>query len=159
MNIIPYRRIKIRSALTSDQVKTALLKVISKPDWNISINKVVNNRILEGRVVDNLFTVVMGKYGLTYGRTSLLPIMKGVIKDDSSGGTILDIVIRPFKAGIIGLGVFYLFGIAALYFSITKHLPQVFIVACIFFCVTYFSVVSKFNKEIKNYDDLIKNIF
>lgn len=159
MNIIPYRRIEIKSTLTAGQVKTALLKVISKPDWNISVNKVVNHRILEGRVVDNSFIVVMGKYGLTYGKTSLLPIMKGVIKDDGSGGTILDIVIRPFKAGIIGLGIFFLFGIAALYFSISKHLPQVFIVACIFFCVTYFSVVAKFNKEIKNYDDLIKNTF
>ena len=159
MNIIPYKRIVIKSALSADQIKTALLKVISKPDWNISVNKIVNNRILEGRIVDSSFILVMGRYGLTYGKTSLLSIMKGIIKDDSSGGTILDIVIRPFKAGLIGLGIFYLFGIAALYFSISKHLPQVFIVACIFFCVTYFSVLSKFNKEVKNYDDLIKTTF
>ena len=160
MNLIPYKKIVIKSERSSNEIKDALTKLVSKPDWNISIDKVTDNRILEGRVSDKSFVIVMGRYGLTYGKTSLLPIMKGKIeRTNLLTGSLISIVIRPLKAGIFILSFFYLLCVAGLYFSLRKNLIEVFIVCCIFICVTYFSLISKFNKEAKIYTDLIKNNF
>ncbi len=157
MNLIPYKRIKVKSEYNPGEIKAALTKLVSKPDWNISIDKVANNRILEGKVSEKSFVIVMGRYGLTYGKTSLLPIMKGKIEGGNKTGSFVTIVIRPLKPGIFILSLFYLLCIVGLYFSFRKNLSEVFIVCCIFICVTYFSIISKFNKEAKIYTDLIRD--
>lgn len=160
MNLIPYKMITLESDKNPVQLKDALNKLVSKPDWNININKIVNNRVLEGKISERGFTIVMGRYGLTFGMTSLLPIMKGKIrKKDFSTGSSVSIVIRPFWAGILILSVFYLLCLAGIYFSIQKNLMEVLIVCCVFVGVTYFSLISKFNKECKVYTQLIENNF
>ena len=135
-------------------------KSVSKPDWNIKIDKVVDNRILEGKISNKSFTIVIGRYGLTFGMVSLLPIMKGKItKLESSSESLISIVIRPFKSGVLILSVFYTLCLAGIYFSIKKNLSEVLIVCCIFLCFTYFSMIAKFNKEYKTYRDFVKNTF
>lgn len=156
MMLLPYQRVYFKSRLRPDEISRVLHSLVSKPDWDISVDKVVNNRVLEGKVSDNVFTIVMGRYGLTYGKTSLLPIMKGRVKSNGAQGSEVDVTIRPLKAGIFILGLFYLLVILGLYFSIAKGLPQVLIVCCIFIAITYYSLVAKFNREAKVYQDIIK---
>lgn len=157
MNLLPFKKIRFESSFSFEQIKESLQSSVSKSDWNISLDKVMNNRILEGEVLKSSFLIVMGKYGLTYGRTSLLPIMKGNFYfDKAKSKTIINIIIRPFKTGIIILSFFYLLLILGLFFNINKLSYQFIIVACIFFTVTYSSLINKFNKEAKFYEDFIR---
>lgn len=157
MRILPFKKIILESDLSSGKVKEILQSSISKPDWNISLGKALNNQILEGEIYESSFLLVMGKYSLTYGRTSLLPIMKGVFYfDKKRSKTIINLTIRPFKAGMIILGFFYLLLVLGILVNINKLQPQFVIIACIFFGVTYYSLMTKFNKESKFYEDFIR---
>jgi hypothetical protein len=155
--MLPYQRIRFTSKLNPDEIRNALSILVAKPDWNVNLDKVINNRILEGRISDKSFTIIMGRYGLTYGMTSLLPVMKGRIRKDGVQGSEVDVIIRPLKTGIFILGFFYALVGLGLFFSIAKGLPQVFIVCCIFLTVTYYSLTAKFNREAKVYRDIINN--
>jgi hypothetical protein len=157
MSFFPYRRVHIKSELSPDAVKDVLSKIVAKPSWGVSIDKVFNNRVLEGKIGSRSFTVVMGRYGLTYGITSLLPVLKGKIKNNGLQGSEVDVTIRPLKAGIFILSFFYLLVALGLYFSLAKGLPQVFIVCCIFIAITYYSLITKFNREAKGYIEIMNN--
>lgn len=160
MYLFPYKVIKIRSEKSPDEIKKSLAASIAKPDWNISFDKIMTNDILEGRVSDKGFTIVKGRYALTFGMTSLLPIMKGKIEAiDSLEGSFISIVIRPFKAGVFILSFFYILCFIGIYFSIQRNLIEVLIVCCLLLFATYFSLISKFNKECKSYQALIKGYF
>lgn len=156
MKLFPYKKVQFRCELNPEAVKELLSKLVSKPDWNVNIEKLFNNRILEGKVSSTKFTIVLGRYGLTYGKTSLLPIMKGKIKKHGTQGSEIHITIRPLKAGIFILCFFYFLVGLGLYFSIAKNLPQVLIVCCIFLIITYFSLIAKFNKEAEVYEGIIE---
>ena len=154
--MLPFKRMSFESNFSFEEIKELLQSSISKPDWNVSLDKVVNNRIVEGEVMNSSFLIVMGKYGLTYGRTSLLPIMKGNFYfDKAKSKTIINIVIRPFKKGLIIISFFYLILILGLFVNINKLQPQFIIIASIFFTVTYSSLITKLNKEAKFYEDFI----
>lgn len=155
MNLLPYQRIRFTSKLNPVEIRNILSTLVAKPDWNVSLDKVINNRILEGRINDKSFTIVMGRYGLTYGMTSLLPVMKGKITKHEVQGSNVDVTVRPRKTGIFILEFFYVLVGLGLFFSITKGLSQVFIVCCIFLAVTYYSLIAKFNREAKVYKDII----
>ena len=77
MRFLPFKEIILESDFSFDKVKEILQNSISKPDWNISLDRALNNRILEGEIYESSFLLVIGKYSLTYGRASLLPVMKG----------------------------------------------------------------------------------
>ena len=158
MKLLPFKQQSFESSFPSEKVKEILQNSISKPDWGVSLEKVLNNRILEGEVFDSSFLVVMGKYSLTYGSTSLLPIMKGDFYfDKKKAKTIINVTIRPFKAGIFILSFFYFLLTLGIVANINKLHPQFIIIACIFFSITYFSLMSKFNKEAKFYEGFIKS--
>src|SRR5690606_16764298 len=93
----------------------------SDKDWKISFDKMVNNRVLEGEISNSSFLIVMGKYGLTYGKTSLLPIMIGKIQSDSVKlKTTIKIIIRPFGVGLFILGFCYILVLIGLFVAIQK---------------------------------------
>jgi hypothetical protein len=155
MKFIPYTKLQIESEYEASEIKNILTNSVSKPDWNISANKFLNTDIIEGEIYDNSFVVCRGKFGLSYGRTSLLPIMKGKINENlhynSLNRSVISVIIRPFKAGIVILSIFYLLCFFGLYVSLYKDLIQVFLVCIIFISLTYYSLMSKFNKEYKFY--------
>jgi hypothetical protein len=155
MKLLPYQRVCFKSKLKPDEIRGILSALVSRPDWSISVGKIVNNRVLIGKISNELFTIVMGRYGLSYGITSLLPIMKGKVKGNGIEGSMVDVTIRPLKAGIFILGFFYMLAVLGLYFSITKSLPQVLIVCCVLIVITYYSLMTKFNREAKVYRSII----
>ena len=159
MKLFPYAKFQIESEYNAPEIKALLTNLISKPDWNITLAKFVNNvDTLEGKAYDTSFVICKGKFGLSYGRTSLLPIMKGKInKNPKSEMSIISVIIRPFKAGIAILSLFYLLCFFGLYASIAKNLIEVFIVCIIFIGLTYYSLISKFNREYIFYKDFISN--
>jgi|GEM_PF-2333026 len=157
MKLLPYQKIQFQSRLNPDEISGALSNLVIKPGWNISVDKVINNRVLEGKVSNKSFTIVMGRYGLTYGKTSLLPVMEGKITSNGLQGSDVDVTIKPRKTGVFILGFFYVLVGLGLYFSIAKKLPQVFIVCCIFIVITYYSLIAKFNREAKVYTDILEN--
>src|SRR5258708_33503045 len=82
LKILPFYWKKYETDLGGSVIVERIKKQVSDPDWNLTVAKAINNRIMEGEIFDTGFLVVMGKYGLTYGRTSLLPIMKGRLSYD-----------------------------------------------------------------------------
>lgn len=159
MKFIPYTKLRIESEYAASEIKNILTNIVSKPDWDISVNKFLNTDIIEGKIYDTSFVICKGKFGLSYGRTSLLPIMKGKINENlhanTSNRSVISIIIRPFKAGILILSIFYLLCFFGLYVSLYKDLIQVFLVCIIFISLTYYSLMSKFNKEYKFYRDFL----
>jgi len=113
---------------------------------------------LEGKTRDTGFTVVMGRYGMTYGKTSLLPYLIARIKPSSNTKTRLHITIQPsLGIGLVILSIVYILAAVAIYVSWTKNNFQGIIVPSLLIVVTYISMLLKFNKEKKTYIDFIEN--
>lgn len=132
--------------------------MVSGPDWQLTIDKAVDNRILEGTVIGDSFMVVKGRYALTFGRTSLLPIMKGDVQFDPKRlKTIIKVVIRPYKVGLFGLAPFYCIGIYAFVQSCQRGEFMQAFMSSIFLVVIYGSILTKYNRELKNYVEILES--
>jgi len=157
MMIIPYLRREYETDLSKEDIFKRLEKMISNPDWNVSVQKAINNRVLEGKIENNSFTLVMGKYALTYGRSSLLPIMKGRVEyDHKKSRTIVKIVIRPFLTGVFLLTPVYCLLIYLLIRSVSNKDMGSVLFSLSFLGILYGSLITKYNKEKKNYIELIE---
>lgn len=139
------------------EIKSRIEHKVSKPDKEISFQKVADNRILEGKVIENGFIIVMGRYGLTYGKTSLLPYLIGKFKPTLKTKTKLTIIIQPSTgSGLIILGLVYIVAIVAILISWSKSNYEGILIPAILIVVTYISMLLKFNKEKKIYLDFIE---
>jgi len=99
----------------------------------------------------------MGRYGMTYGRTSLLPYLIARFKPAKDAKTRLDVVIQPLLgSGLVILSIVYALAAIAIYVSWTKRNVQGVIVPSLLIVVTYISMLLKFNKEKKTYLDFIE---
>jgi hypothetical protein len=144
--------------LSKEDVLNQISKMVSPPDWHLAIDKAVNNRILEGTVTDDSFMVVKGRYALTFGRTSLLPIMKGHVQfDPQKRKTMIKIVIRPYKAGLFGLAPFYCIAIYAFVQSCQQGMFMQAFMSSLFLVVIYGSILTKYNRELKNYVEILES--
>lgn len=94
MSIIPYLTKEYTSTFSKDEIINKLKSRVKSKDWEISFEKLINNRSFEGEFQNNSFRIVMGKYGLTYGRSSLLPIMTGIITENEMNKTTIKILIE-----------------------------------------------------------------
>ena len=156
----------VKKYYKSNLEKEVILKRIKdrsfSPDWNLTKNKIDNHFVMEGKFFSDSFIIVHGKYALSYGRTSLLPILKGVVKRDQSQSiTTINVVIRPFVIGIIILSLFYfliLLGFFHYYFSKEAVNIQFCIISIIFIITTYSSLIIKFNKEVIVYNAFIESV-
>jgi hypothetical protein len=141
-----------------EEIKRRVERKVTKPEKHFTFQKAVDNRILEGKVTNGGFTVVNCRYGLTYGKTSLLPYLIAKFKPSTYAKTRLDITIQPsLGTGLVILGVFYFLAAIAIYVSWTKSNPQGIIVPGLLILVTYLTMLLKFNKEKKRYLDFIEN--
>ena len=158
MYFLPFIKRKFKTNLSPEKIQEVLRKITSAPDKKIDTNKLSNLRIFESKTSEKEFVIVMGRYVLTYGRTSLLPIMKGsFIKSKENAYTDIVIAIHPFKTGIIILSFFYLLAFAATFICFKKEQIDGIVISIIFLLVTYVSLIAKFNKEVKTYFTFLQN--
>ncbi len=75
MRFIPFKKVKYETALNADTVIKRVKNNIIEANWNISVEKIVNNRVFEGRIKGYSFFLIMGRYGMTYGRTSVTSLI------------------------------------------------------------------------------------
>ncbi|MHA4811675.1 hypothetical protein ACX0G9_26500 [Flavitalea flava] len=157
MRIIPYLRRRYETDLSKEKVLERIRNISSDPDWNFTVAKALKTRMLEGRITGNHFIVVTGKYALTYGRTSLLPVMKGEIEYDKKRlKTIVKIVIRPFTMGLLIVAPFYGIAIWALVKGVQTGDRGTIFFCCLFLSIIYGSILIKYNREAKNYIEMLE---
>lgn len=141
----------------AEEIKRKVEQRVAPPDKRFTFQKAAENRILEGTITDTGFVVVMGRYGMTYGRTSLLPYLIAKFKPAKDAKTRLDVVIQPsLGSGLIILSIVYALATIAIYVSWTKSNLQGIIVPILLIVVTYISMLWKFNREKKTYLDFIE---
>ena len=100
----------------------------------------------------------MGKYGLTYGRFSLLPILKGrILYDNQNAMNIVNVTIRPFGIGLFILGFFYFLVLIGLIMAVIKNDTSLLFFLCLFIVVTYTSLIMKYNKEVNTYIEFFES--
>jgi hypothetical protein len=157
MRLIPYFKKKYKTTISKDVIFQRLEKMISQPDWELSVEKIINNRILEGELESSSFKLVRGRYALTYGRSSLLPLMMGKIEyDRKSFETIVTVVIRPSIIGTVGLSLVYFILVYSFFQEIRIRDMGAAFLSVLFFVVTYGSLIIKYNKEQKKYIELLE---
>lgn len=159
MNIIPYLRRSFQTSKDWTTISGLLTENVSSPTWKINKENVINNYILEGRILrNNSFILVRGRFGLTYGRTSLLPILKGHYQAKTNDNSIVNVVVRPSISGIVILSFFYLITFSGLYIGVSNKMPSTILVCLIFISITYGSLMAKFNREADNYISFVQRI-
>lgn len=158
MSIIPYLTKEYTSTFSKDEIINKLKSRVKSKDWEISFEKLINNRSFEGEFQNNSFRIVMGKYGLTYGRSSLLPIMTGIITENEMNKTTIKILI---ETGGAGKGIlFFIFSIAFLgiYTGIVHGKSPAIIGCSLFSIIIYVNLILKYNREAPNYLNLVEQV-
>lgn len=160
MHLLPYKKIKLESTKSLAEISSSLRKVTSEPEWRIDLLKFAENKIFEASVKGDEFTILRGRYGLTWGITSLLPVMKGKINEDkTSNACSIVIVIRPLFWGIFIWLLFLVLCIFILTVAIQKGSTSSILVCTALLVVTSYSVISKFNESLRFYRQLIDEVF
>ncbi len=160
VKFIPYFRKQYSTNMNKEEILLMIQNKLNSKDWNLLNlpNYFVSNRYIEGEVNIDRFKIVIGKYGMTYGKISLLPVLKGIISENANGGAIVNITISVFKIGLITLIFpFTLLSLCLLNGFINHHTDQV-VFSLLFLIFIYSSVLFKFNKELKNYVEFIEMI-
>jgi hypothetical protein len=158
MTFFPFIKRHYLTDIQTEEIKSRVERKVTKPDKHFTFQKAVDNRVLEGKTTDGGFIVVMGRYGMTYGKTSLLPYLIAKLKPATNSKTRLDITIQPsLGTGLVILSIVYFLAAVAIYVSCTKNNLQGIIVPSLLIVVTYLSMLMKFNKEKKTYIDFIEN--
>jgi hypothetical protein len=75
MTFFPFIKRHYLTDFQTEEIKRKVEQRVAPPDKHFTFQKAAENRILEGRTTDTGFVIVMGRYGMTYGRTSLLPYL------------------------------------------------------------------------------------
>ncbi len=159
MTFFPFLKKNYLTALKREEIINRVERTVAKPDKEITVQKLVKNHVFEGKITKDGFIVVMGRYGLTYGKTSLLTYLIAKVKPTLNDKTRLEITIQPsLGSGLVILSVVYILSAGLIYFSWSRGNLEGIIVPFILVVVTYKSVLSKFNKEKKTYLDFIENV-
>lgn len=157
MTFFPFIKRQYLTDIHMDEIKSGVERKVAKPDKNFTFQRAAENHILEGKTTDAGFVVVMGRYAMTYGRTSLLPYLITKVRPATGAKTKLDIVIQPsLGSGLIILSIVYILAAVAMYVSWTKSNVQGVVVPGLLIAVTYISILLKFNREKKTYLDFIE---
>jgi hypothetical protein len=158
MTFFPFIKRHYLTDIQSEEIISRVERKVTKPDKHFTFQKAADNRILEGMTTDSGFKVVMGRYGMTYGKTSLLPYLIAKFRPATNAKTRLDITIQPsLGTGLVILSVVYILSGIAIYVSWTKNNLQGIIFPSLLIVVTYITLLLKFNREKKTYLDFIEN--
>jgi hypothetical protein len=159
MTFFPFIRKQYLTDIKKEEILNRVERTVAKPDNKFTFQKATNNRVLEGKIEENGFIVVMGRFGMTFGKTSLLPYLIAKFKPNINDRTRLEITIQPsLGSGLVILSIVYILAAIAIYISWSKKNVEGIIVPGLLIVVTYISMVLKFNREKKTYLDFIEKV-
>lgn len=152
IKIIPFFKKKYESKLSDSRILDRIRQRVSPPDWNVSLSKMMDHKILEGKVVNNEFLISNEKYGLTYGKANFLPILKGIVIAGPPGNnTSVRIVIRPSVFIVVSYVVLvFLMGTLSRY-GLKQGDFSVFGMSIFFILGPYISLLIRFNRAVSLY--------
>lgn len=150
-----------KSKFTNRNLVEAYINSISKnanPKFSYLVDdliKQISDANLENRQLKNKIIVYNAKYGSSYGRLSILPILE--IKFDYKN-RFVSYTIKPNFFGLIMIFPFLLIAILGIYngFKTTK-IDQV-ICLSIFLIVIYTSIFKKFNFDVSIFKQIINQV-
>lgn len=155
--IIPFFRIKYETKLTPAQVLERIQSKVARPEWGITISKIIEYRIITGKVTGNEFEVSNSRYGLTHGRLNYLLIMKGSVKaDKQSGTTTIDLTVQPPDATIFFYIIFSTLMILLARYGIKIADVMPTVIGIVFVVAPYLSLLLQLPKSIGVYRRFIE---
>lgn len=158
MKLIPYASQTHTSELSKDALLQKLRKLIITTHSTMTPANIVNYNVLAGEVQEASFTISGNRYGLTYGKTSLMPLLKGTLSGPPEGPIVLKTIIRPSVVGLVGIGFVY----ALLVFLLIHCAGKRDFTSCAFlvgfFAVTYLSLMRGYYTYYAKYQRVIADI-
>ncbi|MCG2614165.1 hypothetical protein LZZ85_07725 [Terrimonas sp. NA20] len=156
MRLLPYKKISRKTDKSFEKVKSILDKICILPK-KFDLQSILNN-VLDYKISNNSFAVVMGGYGFFYGATSLNPVMTGSYSTGSDGKNQLTFTIRPQWTGLAMIALLYSVAIWGLTVSVKRNQLEGIITTSVFIVVIYWAYLVKFNKSVKKYQAVIDQL-
>jgi hypothetical protein len=158
MKLIPYASQSYTSPLSKESLLQKLRQRITTKHSAVNHENIINHNVLAGEVRESSFTISGNRYGLTYGKTSLLPLLKGTLSGPLAGPTVLKTIIRPSIAGLAGIGLVY----ALLVFLFVHCAGKRDFTSCAFlvgfFAITYLSLMRGYYVYYAKYQRVMADI-
>lgn len=156
MYLFPFKKFTKETSKNYDQIRRILEKICVLPTQKLDIEKFINYRVLEYEIATDHFMILMGRYGLSYGITNLAPVLNGKFVRGDSGKNRISFTVRPKWSGVLTLALLYGVAIFGLIVSIKRNQWEGIVTTAVFIAITYWALLSKFNKEMKHYDEVVK---
>lgn len=146
---IPFYRLKYETKLTPKQVLERIQSKVVYPEWGITISKMIDYKIMTGKVTGNEFEVANNRYGLTHGRLNYLLIMKGSVKaDKQSGITTIHVTVQPPEGTILLYVIFSTLMILLARYTIKIGVVMPAVMSILFTVMPYLSLLFKLPRSI-----------
>ena len=158
MYLLPFKKITKETGKTYDKVRTILEKICILPTEKLDVQKFIDYRVLEYEIASDQFMILMGRYGLSYGITNLAPVLHGKFLKNDPGKNRIEFTIRPKWSGLFTMVLLYAIAIFGLVVSINRYQLQGIVTSSVFIVVTYWAIISKFNKEMKHYEKVMEAV-
>ncbi len=155
--IIPFFRLKYETHLSPIQVLERIQDKVAKPEWAITIPKLIQYGIITGKIIGNEFEVSNTRYGLTHGRMNYLLIMKGSVQSaKQSGVTTISLTIQPPTATTFFYIIFSSLMILLARYAIRHADVTLAVISIIFVVAPYLSLIFQLPKSIHVYRRFIE---
>lgn len=154
MYLIPFRTTTQQTSKNFESISKIVEKICVLPA-KMDVQTFINHRVLEYEIRSNSFMILMGRYGFSYGITNLAPVLNGKFIQNNSGNNLVKFTICPKLSGIITLIFLYTVAITCLVVSVKRNELTGILTAIAFMSISYWAIISRFNKEMKHYDEVI----
>lgn len=149
---IPFFRMKYETRLTPKQVLERIQSKVVHPEWGITISKMIDYKIMTGKVTGNEFEVANSRYSLTHGRLNYLLIMKGSVKaEKQSGITTIHVTVQPPDGTILFYIIFSTLMILLARYTIKIGDVMPAVMSILFVVMPYLSLLFQLSKSIGVY--------
>jgi hypothetical protein len=159
--LLPFFFKKYELDSTAKETISRLKSGTVEKDWKLNakyFTRQLSHQVLEMELNDDSFRLSNTKYGLSFGRISLYPLLFGKLEQEpATGKTILKVTVRPSTSGLIIITVVFAFAIYLLITQLAENQLAASIPLLLFCMVIYLSIIVEFNKQVKNYKNVIED--
>ena len=158
MKLLPYARHTYPSPLPAEVLLQNVRGRLIAPGSALNALNFMHHLVFEGTVEGATFVVSGTRYGLTYGRTGSVPLLKGTVRTHEGGGCRLTVVVRPSVAFLAGMSVLY-GGVLALLLRCWHRGDEHSVLFLAFsLCVTSAALLHDYNRFYNRYQRLIEDV-